>query len=69
MIKKLDDPNSTKPYLNKLLEIAEISLYEFKSLYNICKQFILIYLIVMGLDNTVPIIPQFNSRARQDRPK
>lgn len=30
MIKKLDDPNSIKPYLNKLLEIAGISLSEFK---------------------------------------
>jgi len=30
MIKKLDDPNSTIPHLDKLLEIAEISLDEFK---------------------------------------
>ena len=30
MIKKLGDPNSTKPHLVKLLEIAGISLDEFK---------------------------------------
>jgi hypothetical protein len=35
MIEKLDDPNSTKPFLNQLLKIAGISLKNLRSTYSI----------------------------------